>query len=63
MEKEVNTKWTTEEKMIDELFNAPKDKKSPLVYLDIETDADLCFKLSDFEIICFDSRVPEEKKE
>ena len=47
--------------MIEDLFNAPKEKKSPLVYLDIDTNLDLCFKLSDFAIICFDRRVPKEK--
>ncbi len=63
MEKEANKKWTAAERKIDDLFNAPKDYKSPLIYLDIDTDIELCFKLSDFEIICFDRRVPEEKKE
>ena len=61
MQKDENTTWTKEEKMIEDLFNTPKEKKSPLVYLDIDTDPDLCFKLPDFAIICFDIRVPKER--
>ena len=60
MQKDENTTWTKEEKMIEDFFNTPKEKKSPLVYLDIETNPELCFKLSDFAIICFDGRVPKE---
>ena len=60
MQKDENTTWTKEEKMIEDLFNTPKEKKSPLVYLDIDTNTELRFKLSDFAIICFDRRVPKE---
>jgi hypothetical protein len=46
--------------MIEDLFNAPKEKKSPLVFLDVDTGVEISFKLSDLEIVCFDTRVPKE---
>ena len=52
-----NAKWNEKDKMIKDHFNAPKESQSLLIYLDVDTSEDLSFLLSDFEIICFDTRV------